>query len=240
MIRVLAASLSAAALMAASLPAEAQHRQHGPAFRAPVQTQFAVKRTVGPNRIANTRRFRSFNPPAPQFASGQKSFRSFNPPTPQAYSRGLTPPTPGGAVSPSIIQPGAPAGGQTLAGIPSGVPASLPPPSPGEASPTAAAQPTEAAPQGDLQPPIPETIASPAEPAVTTAKVDKLVPEQVVEKIVQVPQIVRYVQVVRVVHVPVYRERRIYRRHHVHVPHYAFRGHRAHFGPHIHFRIRRW
>ena len=242
MIRVLAASISAAAVIAGSLPAQAQQRQHGPGVRAPVQTSLPGKRHVAPKRIANQRKFRSFNPPAPQLTSGQRSFRSFNPPTPQAYSRGLAPPTPGGAVAPSIIQPGAPSGGQNLAGIPNSVPASLPPLSPGESSPTAAEQPSQITPQGELQAPIPDSIAAQAEPAVTTEKADKLMSEQVVEKIVQVPvpQVVRYVHVVRVVHVPVYRERRVYRRHHVHAPYYAYRVHRAHFGPRIHIGFRRW
>lgn len=251
MIRILAASLSAAALIAASVPAEAQQRQQATSFRAPGQPGIAAKRVSGPKRRVGQRKFRSFNPPAPQLSSGQRFHRSFNPPAPfgeassapRAFSRGLAPPTPGGPTSQQILGPQPPTGGQNYVALPSGVPSSLPAPQPGAASPSAApVAPTKAAPVGDLQPPIPETVAAQPEPTPATEKVDNVAPEQAVQQVVQVPvpqPIVRQVYEVRVVYVPVYRERRIYRRHHAHVPHYAFHRHyrhRIHFGP----RFRRW
>jgi len=213
MIRILAASLSAAALIAASVPAEAQQRLQGTSARAPGQPGIAAKRVSSAKRRVGQRQFRSFNPPAP---FGQPAG------APRAFSRGLAPPTPGGPTSQQSIYPGAPSGGQTYVGLPSGVPASLPPPQPGAASPSAApVAPTEAAPLDDLQPPIPETVAAQPEPAV--------------QQIVPVPQpIVRQVYEVRVVYVPVYPERRVHRRRHVHVPHYAFHSPR-YYGPRIHF-----
>ena len=252
MFRILAASLSAAALLAASLPAAAQQRKQSSSFRGPGQQSVAAKRVSGPKHPAGQRRFRSFNPPAPQISSGQRFHRSFNPPAPfgqassapRALSRGLAPPSPGGPTAPQYLYPGAPTGGQHVVGLPSSVPASLPPPSPGEASPTAAAAaPTETAPEGDLQPPLPETVAAQPEPALTAAKEVTLAPDQVIRQVVHVPvpqPIVRQVYEVRVVYVPVYRERRVYRRHHAYVPHYAFHGHRAHFGPRFHRGFRRW
>ncbi len=262
MIRVLAASLSAAAFIAGSLPAEAQQRHQGTSFRAPGQPNLAAKRLPGPKQLAGQRRFRSFNPPAPQITSGPRSHRSFNPPAPlgqaanppRALSRGLAPPTPGGATTHRYLYPEAPTGGQNFVGGPGSVPASLPPPSPAETSPTAApaapgpqetaaVQPAEGAPQGDLQPPIPESITAQFEPVATMAKADKLVPGPVVQQVVQVPvpqQVVRHECEARVVYVPIYRERKIYRRHHVHAPYYTFRGHRAHFGHRVHFGFRRW
>ncbi len=111
MIRVLAASLSAAALIAGSLPAAAQQNHKGPSFRGSGQPSFAAKRVSGPKQPVGPRHFRSFNPPAPQISSGQRFHRSFNPPAPfgqptsapRAFSRGLAPPSPGGptASSPS-------------------------------------------------------------------------------------------------------------------------------------------
>ena len=195
MIRILAATLSAAALIAGSLPAAAQQRQQNPNFRGPSQPTFTAKRFFGPKQPAGQRKFRPFNPPAPQISSGQRFHRSFNPPAPfgqgtsppRAFSRGLAPPTPGGTTQHSF-GPQAPAGGQNYAGVPLGVPASLPVPSPSEASPTAApGQPAEAALQGDLQPPIPESIAAQPEPAATAEKSDTAAPDQAIQQVVQVP-----------------------------------------------------
>jgi hypothetical protein len=256
MIRILAVSLSAAALIAGSLPAAAQQRLQNPNFRGPAQPSFTAKRISGPKQPVGQRKFRSFSPPAPQITSGQRFHRSFNPPAPngltstppRAFSRGLAPPTPG--TSQRSFIPQAPAGGQNYVGLPGSVPASLPAPSPGETSPTAAPNPQETAaapeppadavPQGELQAPLPESITAQADPAATA---DKLMPEQVVQQIVQLPvqkPVVRHVCEERVVYVPVYRTPRIYRPAHVYVPRFHYRRHHVHFGPRFHRGFRRW
>jgi hypothetical protein len=244
MIRILAVLLSAVALFAGSLPAAAQQRQQNPNFRGPGQPSFSAKRLSGPKQPAGPRKFRSFNPPAPV---GQAAS------PPRAFSRGLTPPTPGGPVAPRYFYPQAPTGGQNVIGLPSGVPASLPAPSLGETSPTAApaaaiaqesaaapGQSREAALQGDLQPPIPESLTALSEPPATA---DKIAPDQVIQQVVYLPMqkpVVRHVYEVRVVYVPVYSAPRLYRPHYAYVAHHGFRGHRVHFGPRFHRGFRRW
>jgi hypothetical protein len=252
MIRILAASLAAAAVLAASLPVAAQQRHQGPGFRGPSQPSITGQRFSGRKQLVGRRKSRSFNPPAPQISSGKRFHRSFNPPAPfgkassppRAFSRGLTPPGPNVGTSQRSFGPQAPSGGQNFVGGPGSVPASLPAPPLGQSSPTdAPQQSTEAAPQGELQPPIPETVAVQAEPATTAEKVDEVMPDQVVRQVVHVPvpkPVVRHVYEVRVVYVPVYRTRRIYRRHHVYAPRHVFRGHRAHYGPRFRRGFRRW
>ena len=125
MIRILAVSISAAALIAASVPANAQSRQGqgGQQFRSQGPSGFSGQRSSGqqfrsqgPSSFSGQRfsqgqqfgqgqptgqRFRSFNPPSPSGQpTGQRNFRSFNPPSPgqgpgNTLSRGLTPPGPG-------------------------------------------------------------------------------------------------------------------------------------------------
>ena len=168
MIRILAVSISAAALIAASLPASAQSRQQGPSFRSQPSfsgQQFRGQQQFRQQQFGQQRNFRSFNPPSP---SGQRLQRSFNPPAPVAQgpgqvrslSRGFNPPTPG--VSQRSFGPQAPTGGRNFVGGPGSVPASLPAPSLGQSNPTAApagpAQEPGANP--DLQAPIPETVTA--------------------------------------------------------------------------------
>ncbi len=254
MIRIFAASLSVAALVGVSLPAAAQQTSKGQTFRAPAQPGAAVKRLSAPRQPAAPRRLRSFNPPAPQIATGQRLHRSFTPPgpggnVPTTYSRGLAPPSPGVVTAPIMIGPQAPAGGYGLVPGAPPVPSSLPVSLPAEASPTAAptaqlaeetAQPTDSSPQGDLQAPIPETVSAQPMPAVgEEMRVSRLVAVPTTQQIAPAP-LVRHVYEVRVVYVPIHTVRRVHRRHHVHFPHHVIRGHRVHFGPHFHRGFRRW
>jgi hypothetical protein len=258
MIRILAASLSVAALIVASLPAAAQQRQFGTGVRGAGQPSFTVKRSSGPKRRVSQRKFRSFNPPSPQISSGRRHHHSFNPPAPggqapTAYSRGLAPPSPGVAVAPRSFVPHAPAGGNNFIHGSAPVPASLPAPSPGESSPTAAPeasspqltvaapdQSTQAAPQSDLQAPIPETVTAQSDPAATDVKlVGQPMSEQIIQPVVRGP-IVRHVYEVRVVYVPVYKAYPVYRRHRVYAPHHVYHGPRVHFGHRFHRGFRRW
>jgi hypothetical protein len=188
MIRILAVSISAAALFAATLPANAQGRQDGrggPQFRSQGPSSgFSGQQFQGQGQqFQGQRNFRSFNPPAPGGQSGQAQQRSFNPPAPggqgpgqvNTLSRGLTPPTPGVGTTQRSFGPQAPTGGRNFVGGPGGVPASLPAPSLGQSTPTdapspgpqqtasAPGQPTDA-PQGDLQAPIPQTVTGQVQP----------------------------------------------------------------------------
>jgi hypothetical protein len=245
MIRILAASLAAAALVAASLPAAAQRHQ-GPGFRGPGQPSLTGKRFSGRKHLVGRRKSRSFNPPAPQISSGKRSRRSFNPPAPfgktssppRALSRGLTPPGPAPGTSHSTFGPQAPTGGQNYVGGTGTVPPSLPAPSLGQASPTAAPEQP-----GEPLPPAAETVAAQVEPTATAEKVAEVMPDQVIKQVVHLPvpkPVVRHIYEVRVVYVPVYRKRRVHRRHQVHAPRYVYRGHRGHFGPRFRRGFRRW
>ena len=251
MIRILAVSISTAALFAATLPANAQTRQ-GPDQQG--------QRVQGQQQ--GQRDFRTINPPAPGGQSAQGQPRSFNPPAP------------GNGTSQRSFGPQAPTGGQNFVGGPSGAPASLPAPSVGQSNPTsspalpgpqqtavAPGQPTDA-PQGELQAPIPQTVTgqvqptsaegAPTEGAPTeaapvaegdqaapqtvvteggeTRRVVKVVPGHVVRKFVHAPEVVVYHQP-RQVYAPVY----VQRHHYVHVPHHhGFHGHRVHHGHHFH------
>jgi len=193
MIRILAVSISAAALFAATLPANAQGRQDGrggPQFRSQGPSGFSGQQFQGQRftqgqgqggqQFQGQRNFRSFNPPSP---TGQAQQRSFNPPAPggqgpgqvNTLSRGLTPPTPGVGTTQRSFGPQAPTGGRNFVGGPGGVPASLPAPSLGQSTPTdapspgpqqtasAPGQPTDA-PQGDLQAPIPQAVTGQVQP----------------------------------------------------------------------------
>jgi hypothetical protein len=187
MIRILAASISAAALIAASLPANAQSHQ-GQQFRSQGPSGLSGQRLSGqPFRNQGPTSFsgQRFSQP-----TGQRNFRSFNPPAPggqgpgrvNTLSRGLTPPGPGAVgTSQRSFSPQPPTGGRNFVGGPGSVPASLPAPSFGQSTPTAApgtpgpqqtvadpGQPADA-PQGDLQAPIPQTVTAQGEPMPTDA-----------------------------------------------------------------------
>ncbi len=184
MIRILAVSLSAAALAAATVPASAQQ---GPGFRGPGNGSGVSSQQLGSNRLQQPggERFRSFNPPAPNAgSSGQRVQRSFTPPAPtggqgqvNTFSRGITPPTPGGNVTTQrSFGPQAPGGGRSIVGGPGSVPASLPAPTLGQSTPTAGPAPDAtvsqqvvSAPdqttarttgQPELQAPLPETVTT--------------------------------------------------------------------------------
>ena len=113
MIRILAVSISAAALFAATLPANAQTRQ-GPDQQG--------HRVQGQQQFQGQRDFRSINPPAPGGQSAQVQPRSFNPPAPDI------------GTSQRSFGPQAPTGGQNFVGGPCGAPASLPAPSVGQSN----------------------------------------------------------------------------------------------------------
>lgn len=218
MIRILAASLSAAVLAATSLPVSAQPRSKGLALRAAGSPALAAKRFAAPKRTAAPRRFRSFNPPSPV---GQPKS------PPRAFSRGLTPPSPGPKTAPHYIGPQAPTGGQNFVSRFDSVPPSLPVPLPSQSSPTAAptvpiAQetatvPQQPVPQADLQAPIPETVAATSAPAAGEEK-----------RPAEVVQVVRHVHEVRVVYVPVAKAQKVIKRKRVvHVPERVYVPHRV-------------
>jgi hypothetical protein len=193
MIRILAVSISAAALVAATLPANAQSRQgqgqgqSGQQFRSQGPSGFSGQRFSqgqqfqGQGQPSGQRNFRSFNPPAPSGQAPQRAIRSFNPPAPggqsaQVQPRAFNPPAPGIGTTQRSFVPQAPTGGQNFVGGPRSVPASLPAPSLGQSTPTdapgtpgpqqtvaAPGQPADA-PQGDLQAPIPQTVTGQVEP----------------------------------------------------------------------------
>jgi hypothetical protein len=260
MIRILAVSISAAALFAATLPANAQSRQgndpQSQQGRSPSQPSVSPGQGQGPS--SGQRNFRSFNPPAPGGQSGQVQPRAFNPPAP------------GNGTSQRSFGPQAPTGGQNFVGGPRGVPGSLPAPSLGQSTPTGApavsgpqqaaapGQPTDA-PQGDLQAPIPQTVTGQVEPTsaeqmpaeqMPVAEGDQPAPQTVVTQGGETPAVGETRRAVKVVpghavrkfiHAPevvVYHQhRRVYapvyvqRHHYVHVPqHHGFYGHRVHHG----------
>lgn len=252
MIRILAVSLSAVVLVAASYPAAAQQRSKGPGLRTSGPSTFAAKRFAAPRHVHAPRRFRSFNPPSP----------SSQPKGPaRAFSRGLAPPSPTAKTAPHYIGPQAPtgsgpqgpAGGQNVVSRFDSVPPSLPVPMPSQSTPTAAptepnapevaavGAPMPPAPQDELQAPIPETaVVTSALPAAAATKA----PETV--------QIVRHVHEVRVVYVPAPQVRRAVKRKRVYVeePVYVsrrvYRPQHVYAGPRIHVGIgfgrgfRRW
>ena len=250
MIHILAVSISAAALFAATLPANAQSRQSNDPQSQQVRSPSQPSVSQGQGPSSGQRNFRSINPPAPGGQSAQVQPRSFNPPAP------------GIGTSQRSFGPQAPMGGQNFVGGPRAVPASLPAPSFGQSTPTGApavsgpqqtaapGQPTDA-PQGDLQAPIPQTVTGQVEPtsaegapteapteAAPVAERDQPAPHTVAEggETPAVGETRRVVKVVpghvvrKFVHAPevvVYHQPRhvyapvyVQRHHHVHVPHH--------------------
>jgi hypothetical protein len=179
MIRILAISISAAALVAATIPASAQHRQQGPQGQ-----NFRSQPTFSGPQFRGQQQFT-------QQPSAQRNFRSFNPPAPVAQgpgqarplSRGLQPPTPG--VSQRSFGPQAPGGGQNFAGGPRTVPAALPVSPITQSNPTAApvgpqqlTDTGQTTPQGDLQAPIPETVSQQDAPQTVAQQGQPLQPSE--------------------------------------------------------------
>ena len=132
MIRILAVSISAAALFAATLPANAQSRQgQGPARWSAVPQPGPVgllrpavpSQGQGQQQFQGQRNFRSFNPPAPSGQTRSARSASFNPPRRRPVRPGparapSTPRRPGIGTTQRSFGPQAPTGGQNFVGGP--------------------------------------------------------------------------------------------------------------------------